>query len=388
MSVDLSGLPELPETGVLREDARALKDAATALKTLCDDCQSGWLPIQGTISCSNDQEAIYTAMDRMDDYGLALDLSATVVSAALATYCDEIDGLRTRYNAAVSASLVCYSPDATTDDGQDPTQKAQDEVNAVATLMQGMEQRCADSIKAANPGSSTPAPDYSRQDMALAVGAQEALKRLRTVDFQFTISASITIRTLDYSKLEIRYADGSLLTHERLVLTQSTIRTDVTVRGTAPGFDRSPRGTIGEPPRWAKVGGNTLGVLDAGLTAWGAGSDEWNDDLIDHPEYSTKEQWESAVQSAGFRTGGAVVGGAAGTAIGAAAGAALLGTLGSVVPVAGTAAGIAVGGFLGGVVGGFVGSTVGEGVGGFLDNLSDGEGLGDAIGNAWNDLWG
>ncbi|GAA4367547.1 hypothetical protein [Paeniglutamicibacter cryotolerans] len=388
MSVDLSGLPELPDTGALREDALTLKEAAAALKALCGDCQTGWRPIQGTISCSNDQEAIYTALDRMDDYGEALDLSATVVASALATYCDEIDGLRNRYNAAVSASMVCYAPDATVDGAQDPTQKAQDEVNAVAALMLGMEQRCADSIKAADPGSSTPAPDYSRQDMALAVGAQEALKRLRTADFQFTVSITISIRTLDYSKLEIPYADGSLLTHERLVLTQSSIRTDVAVRGTAPVFSSSPRATIGEPPRWAKIGGNVLGVLDVGLTAWGAGSDEWNDDLIDHPEYSERKQWDSAIKSAGLRTAGAAAGGAAGTAVGAAAGAAIFGTLGSVVPVAGTAAGIAVGGFLGGVVGGFVGSTVGEGIGGFLDNISDGEGLGDAIGNAWNDLWG
>ncbi|WP_026818822.1 hypothetical protein [Arthrobacter castelli] len=390
MSVDLSGLPKLPDTSVLRDKAAAITTAADDVETLCDDCYTDWQPIQGAISCSYGEDVVYAAMNRMDEYGEGVSLSGKAVDSALTAYCDEVDGLRSRYEAAVADARVCYAPDATTDDGSDPEQEAQDEINAVARQLKEMEQRCADSIKAADPSSSVVAPPNYPTSVAVAGGAtKDALERLRVRDYRFTISHTVTTRTLDYSRLEVRFADGSSLTHERLVLTESATRVDVEVRGRTTGMDLSPGGGgVGEPPRWAKLGGNVLGVLDVGMTAWSAGTDEWNDDLIEHPEYSDAEQWGSAAKSAGLRTVGAGVGGAAGASVGAVAGAALFGTIGSVVPIAGTAAGIAVGGFVGGVVGGFVGGTIGEGIGGFVDNVTDGEGLGEAIGNAWNDLWG
>lgn len=387
MSVDLSGLPELPDTGTLRDNATSIKDAAAAIQTLCDDSHTHWLGIQSCVSCNFGNEQIYSALNLAPEYGEGVQLSGKAVCLALEAYGDEIDGITERYNAAVSAARVCYAPDAETPDGKDPEEEAQREVNAVAALMAEMEQRCADSIKAADPGSDTPVPDYPTAAGASVGATTETLGRLRSVDFEFNVSASVTVRTLDYSRLEIPLADGSRLTHERLVLTRTSIRADLSVQGTAPAVDGSRRGNVGEPPRWAKGAGNILTVVDTGMTAWGAATGEWNDDLVEHPEYSTTDQVVSAGKSTVLRTGGSFAGGAVGTYVGATAGAALFGTIGSVIPVAGTAAGIAVGGWLGAMAGGFIGGQLGEWAGGAIDNFTDGEGVGDAIGDAWNDLW-
>lgn len=386
MSVDLSGLPELPDTGALRTSARSIRTAAASIGTECTDARSDWSSVSGVISCSYGNEEIHGAMRRMPDYGEGVKLSGAAVAGALEVYCDEIDALKSRYDAAVTDASVCF--DTSSEDGAADEQDAQDEVNAVAGLLQAAEQRCADAITAADPGESTQAPDYSDSASVAVSATKDALERLRTREHRFTIARTVTTTSLDYSRLQIRFADGSTLTHERLALTRSSIRTEVTVRSQHPGVDTSRLGDVGEPPRWARIGGAALGVFDAGMTAWSAGTDEWNDDRIEHPEYSDQDRWLSAGKSAGLRTAGATVGGTVGASVGTAAGAALFGTLGSVVPVAGTAAGIAVGGFLGGVVGGFVGGTVGEGIGGFVDNLTDGESVGDAVSEAWDDLWG
>lgn len=388
MSVDLSGLPQLPDTGTLRSNATSIKNSAKAVKTLCDDAHTRWQGIQSCVSCNFGNEQIYSALNIAPEYGEGVKLSGKAVGLALDAYCDEIDGLKSRYNAAVADAQVCFDPEAETPDGKNPEEEAQQEVNAVATLMAEMEQRCADSIKAADPGNATPVPNYPTAAGAAVGSTTETLGRLRTVDFEFTVSASVTVRTLDYSRLEIHFADGSRLTSERLVLTETSVRADLSVRGTVPAVDGSPRANTGGPPRWAKLGGNLLGFADIGITAWGASTDEWNDDLVEHPEYSDAERNFSVGKSTVLRAGGGAAGGAAGAYVGAAAGAALFGALGTaILPVAGTAAGIAVGGWLGAMAGGFIGGQLGEWTGGTIDNFTDGESFGDSIGDAWNDLW-
>lgn len=123
------------------------------------------------------------------------------------------------------------------------------------------------------------------------------------------------------------------------------------------------RGLKPEPVNPSKVLQNTgkaLGWVGAGLTIYGAGYNQWQQDAKYHPEMGTGERIARAVGNAaveggvaaGFGYGGAVVGAKVGT---------MIGTL--IAPGAGTAVGAVVGGLVGGVVGGFAGTKVGAALG-------------------------
>ncbi|MFB9073776.1 hypothetical protein ACFFX0_22255 [Citricoccus parietis] len=191
--------------------------------------------------------------------------------------------------------------------------------------------------------------------------------------YSFEILESVTIETrVSAFHLEIQMADGSRFSYSELSIEQSVTehRTRVDVTTVDLASNRTP---VGEPPRWAKIGGNFLSSLDIGLSVWGNGTEEWNQDLLENPDMSTGEQWGSAAQSAALGAGGGFLGG-----LGGAAGGAAIGTL--IFPGVGTV--------IGGVVGGIVGGIGGEWLGNSVDNLLDGEGIGESIGNAWNSLWG
>ena len=64
------------------------------------------------------------------------------------------------------------------------------------------------------------------------------------------------------------------------------------------------------PPAWMKWGGRGLSVAGAGVGYWSAYSEEYNEDLLDHPEWSEGERRGSAVTSSAVVGTAAVVGAA------------------------------------------------------------------------------
>ncbi|WP_313816197.1 hypothetical protein [Citricoccus sp.] len=375
MAVDLSGLPELPDTSALRSDATQIKTVGDDVDQNCIDTRNAWTPIDAAIISPTGQEQMVNALEVMLDYGDGVSLSTQAIEQALADYCDGIDALKSRYDAAVGQAQMCWAESTPEDPNhrENKEQAAQTEVNAVADLLLELEQTCAESIKAANPAAPGPGGAGHPSTGAVSSATQELLDRLRVDQYSFEILESVTIETrVSAFHLEIQMADGSRLSYSELSVEQSVTehRTRVDVTTVDLASNRTP---VGEPPRWAKIGGNFLSSLDIGLSVWGNGTEEWNQDLLENPDMSTGEQWGSAAQSAALGAGGGFLGG-----LGGAAGGAAIGTL--IFPGVGTV--------IGGVVGGIVGGIGGEWLGNSVDNLLDGEGIGESIGNAWNSLWG
>lgn len=375
MAVDLSGLPELPDTAALRADATQIETVGRDVDLNCTETRNSWTPIGGAITSPEGQEQMVGALEVLLDYGDAVSLSTRAIEQALSDYCDGIDALRSRYAAAVGRAKTCWV-ESTPDDpayGLNQEQAAQDEVNAVARLLLDLERTCADAITAADASAPEPGAAGHPSVGAASSATQDLLERLRVDRYSFDVLDSITIETrVSATHLEITMADGTRYSYSEISVDQSVIVEGRRVDVTTVGLDDARR-PIGEPPRWAKLGGNALGALDVGLSLWGNGTEEWNQDLVENPDMTAGEQWGSAAQSATLGAGGGFLGG-----LGGAAGGAALGTL--VFPGVGTV--------IGGVVGGIAGGIGGEWLGNSVDNVLDGEGLGEAIGNAWDSLWG
>ncbi|NUL44399.1 hypothetical protein F7P69_04220 [Cellulosimicrobium funkei] len=230
----------------------------------------------------------------------------------------------------------------------------------------------------------------------------QALGQLRVPTYEFRFSAEVQVRTLDYSRINIAHADGTIIPAERIVLTETTIRTDGKIKVPVPTTETQRYGNLPDVPAWARKAGNFIPGVDYVITGANAFSQEWNDDLEQHPEMSWWERMGSASTSAGLRVAGNalgnIVGGAGGVFVGALAGCASLGAAGlaagSVVPglgnLVGGGAGLVGGAAIGAIVGGYAGGTgaglVGENLGAMVDNVLDGE---DASwGTAWRKVWG
>ncbi|MEE1621851.1 hypothetical protein ACQ3I4_13805 [Zafaria sp. Z1313] len=371
MSVDLSGLPELPDTADLRGKARAVKTAGSRVATNADQARNAWLPVNGFIDCDYGAEKIHNAMDEVPGYGEACELGTNAIREALYGYCEEIDGIRDRYNAAVADSMVCYAESTDDDPNYRVNQEkaAQDEVNAVAAALLEMEERCAEVIRQVDPAHVPDPGVFASPGSAVAyTAATTALEHLRVDRYVFDIVETISITRLDVSHLEILFADGSVLSRTEINLRQTVIQQRTRIDVVDARF-----GIAGEPPSWAKWGGRFIEGADVLLSAWGNGAEEWNQDLIEHPEYTAEERWGSAAKSAAFGAGGSFLG-----SLGGAAGGAAIGTM--ICPGVGTV--------IGAVAGGIIGGWGGEILGNTIDNWTDGEGALDGVKNAWNDFWG
>jgi uncharacterized membrane protein len=134
-----------------------------------------------------------------------------------------------------------------------------------------------------------------------------------------------------------------------------------------PGWYERPSGIVEPewrrpqvvaPPAWMKWGGRGLSVAGAGIGYWSAYAEEYEEDLLAHPEWTDDERVQSAVTSSAVVGTAAVGGGALGAWGGAAAGAAI----GSVVPGVGTVVGGIIGGVIGGVLGGWGASEAADAV--------------------------
>lgn len=394
MTVDLSGLPEFPDTEALRQDAGALHTAGTAFQTTAESCRTTWLGIDPHLTVPG-EENVLAAFDRPVEMARALEASTEVVKLALRQYCDDLDALRGQYDAAVSGGMRCYADPSDAED-------AQRAVNDVAQRMATLEQDCADNIRTADPVAVPDARWASPQDGMARNAVATTLQQLRVPAFEFRFSATVQATTLDYSRINIAHADGTIIPSERLVLTRTTIQTDLRVRGRAPVLDPTRFGNVPDVPVWARRTAQFIPVVDYGITAYNSFAQEWGDDLEQHPEYSTTDRIFSAGRSALFRTAGNaignVVGGAAGIFGGALAGGASVGAAGaaagSVVPglgnlvggAAGLTGGAAAGALIGGYAGGTAGGLGGETLGGMLDNALDGEDAG--WGTVWEKVWG
>lgn len=126
---------------------------------------------------------------------------------------------------------------------------------------------------------------------------------------------------------------------------------------------RGVRDTPINPPRWASTGAKTLGWVGAGLTVYGAGYNQWQQDLKYHPEMNEAERYARAAGNAALEGGFSAAGAWSGAVAGAKGGALVGAAIGSFFPGPGTAIGAVVGGLAGGLAGGFAGGKVGAAAG-------------------------
>ncbi|GAA3684880.1 hypothetical protein GCM10022224_057000 [Nonomuraea antimicrobica] len=151
-----------------------------------------------------------------------------------------------------------------------------------------------------------------------------------------------------------------------------------------PGSMPLPRGWSNHPGRgivpnpnvpvfrtngWLKTGGNVMKWGGAGLTVYGAGYNQWQQDKAYHPEMSRNERLGRAAGNAAVEGGPAAAGALAAGWAGAKAGAMGGAYVGAFFGPWGATIGGVVGGLGGGIGAGFVGSKAGAATGRWLKKL-------------------
>ena len=399
MSIDLSGLPVLPDTGTIRTDARRVADCGTRVAERGKDMAAAWHGIQGNY-LAPEQETVYGAMDKVIPFTDETGAVTQSIRSALDAFADTVDALRPRFEAlrAAVAAFSCAAPAEDETEDLQAEMRLRAELQALINEFRAAEDACAAAIakgylimpEAPGPMTSwyyalgTGLVDHAAQSIHRHNGRTFRIvlhpgsnQRARNIDGSYTIR--INRRPAYYFSRDTFMAPAiAALGHRALNLRIPELREPV-----VSSMARRPPGPGGRPalvpdvPGWAKKGSNALGAVDVGVTIYSNAVQQWNEDQLAHPEYGTWERVGSAAKNVGFEGGGALAGAAAGTAIGA--------TVGSFIPIP------VVGTVVGAAVGGWIGGSVGEGIGSFLKERSEGKGWGEAakegVKEMWDSLW-
>lgn len=399
MSIDLSGLPDLPDTGAVRTDARSVADSGTRVATRGNDLAAHWRGLQGNY-VAPEQEIVYGAMDKVVPFTEETGAVTQSIRAALDSFADTVDGLRPRFEAlrAATAAHDCTAPAEDETENVLAETRLRTECQTLIREFQAAEEACAAAI--ARSYLVLPNAPGAMKSWYYALGtgvvdnAIQSIHRHNGQRFRIAlhpgsnqrglnIDGSYTIRIngvpAQYFGRDTFMAPAiAALGHRSLTLRIPELREPVLNRAARrpPGPD-GRTALVPDVPGWAKKASNTLGVVDAGVTIYSNAAQQWNEDQLAHPDYSTWERVGSAAKNVGFEGGGALVGGAAGTAIGA--------TIGSFIPIP------VVGTVVGAAVGGWIGSSIGEGFGSLLKERSEGKSWGEAakegVKEMWDSLW-
>lgn len=394
MSVDLGALPQLPDPDTIIADAALIAASGSRVAANGTDYVNIWNGIQPHYKAP-EETMVYDAMRPVTVFTDEAAVVTGLIQAALNTFAETVRGMQARHRALVAAAGVSY-PESTEDDpdyGKNKEAGVAADIAALAAEYAAAEKACATAVLQSDPAQLAGPPGFTDTpgwDVANEA-AEEALDRVRRERTRILIPAGTTqVTTLQIGHVFVVNSDGTAVSVQRVVLTTTDVQNYTQHDRTRLTFNPAP-GTMVEVPKFAKRTSNALGVLDIGIGLYANYSEEWNQDLVDHPEYTEAERRESAAKNAAFEGIGGAVGGGLGGAAGGAIGGAAFGLLGSVVPVFGTAAGVAAGTFLGSVVGSTVGGALGEGAGSFLQDLSEGKSVGDAIAGGveefWDELW-
>lgn len=403
MSVNLGALPQLPDPDTIIADAALIAASGTRVAGNGTDYVNIWNNIQPHYRAP-EESMVYEAMRPVTVFTDEAAIVTSLIQSALNDFAETVRGMKSRHQALVTAAGASY-PESTDEDpdyGRNKEAELASDISALAADYAAAEKACATAILQSDPALMPGPPGFTDTvgwDVANEA-AEEALDRVRRERTRILIPDGTTpVTTLEISRVFVVNSDGTSMAVQRVTLTTTDVQNYTQHDITRLTFNPAPS-AMSEVPKFAKRASNALGLLDFGLSMYGNYSEEWNQDLIDHPEYTEEERQASATQNAAFEgTGGLVVGGL-GSAAGGYAGGAIFGAIGAglgtlICPVAGTAAGASIGAgfgtFVGSLVGSTVGGAIGEGAGSAAQDLYEGKSMGDAIAGGveefWDELW-
>ena len=387
-TVDFSSLPDFAEAGELERQAELLAAAGTDASGTTTACREIWQGL-GAVYRAPEAQTAYGAFDKVEAYGDEAGTVTGLIRTALVEFAREARTLRRQADDLISLSGQCTAQagaDADPESRAAQIASLQLQVQEICRSYAAAEARCADSIRAATGllpdsgilGSSGFGTTTSLADTVLEHVHQSQLHIRQTVDVSGDLAAELRLDNIPYEVMDggVRYTrspSGILIPVERSVdLTRVPFPADDFAR---PGPELRLNPEAATPPAWARWGGRGLFVLDAGITAWDQGSEQYNADRIEHPDWTPGQRALSVTENVAIVGGASLAGGAGGAWAGAKAGAVVGGVVGSWFPVVGTAAGAVAGGIVGGIAGGIIGSGVGEKIGKKAKDL-------------WDSFWG
>ncbi|MCC3279780.1 hypothetical protein LJ754_11530 [Arthrobacter sp. zg-Y40] len=391
-------LPELPDTGAIRGDAARVADSGNRARGHGQDLVATWAGLRDSYQAP-EQDIVHGAMDKAATYTDAAAEVTGGIRDALDAFADAVDALRPRYDALVAAMGAHASqvPDEDDEDGVAAAEAEESRIAretwAIAAELQAAEDVCAGAISGLHqsvweaPGSATspyaavgggllshgllsihsaPGPRLIR--VALDPGSNR-----RSLNVDGSVTLRMNGRPHRYYPPDSVMATLLAPMGRRAITVHRPVFRDPVVeharrRTTAGGTTAR----VPQIPGWANKASNGLGVIDGVLSIYKNGSEQWNQDQLEHPDYSTGQRVGSAAATAIVEGGFAIAGGSLGTTAGAAVGSFIP------IPVVGTVVGAAVGGWIGG--------AVGEGAGNFLRNVGE-DGVAKAAKGALKETW-
>ena len=391
-------LPVLPDTSAIRYDAAAINASGKRAKGYGQDLVAAWAGLRDSYQAP-EQDIVHGAMDKAATY---TDATAEVTGAirdALDAFADAVDALRPRYDALVAAmeAHACRPLDEESHESAAAAQSEEARLTResafIAAGLQAAEDACAAAISGVHksswelPGAAT--SPYAAVSMGLAANGflsihQNPGPRLIRVALdpgsnrrRLNVPGSVTLRLngRPYRYLPAGSLMASLLAPlgARALTIRRPVFRDPNITGARRRTTAGGNGAAApELPRWATKAANGLGVVDAALSVYKNGSEQWNQDQLEHPGMSMGDRVLSAGATAVVEGGSSLAGSALGTAAGA--------TLGSFIPIP------VVGTLVGAAVGGWIGGAVGEGVGNFLRHAGE-KGIVDGVKGGLKEAW-
>ena len=393
MSIDVSALPVLPDTGTVRADAAKLAASGANAAALGNDLSTEWSAMQGNY-VAPEQATVYGAMQKVLPFTNETQSVTATICSALEAFADTVDSLRPRFEALLAdvSSQACAPPPEDEMEAAVATAALQGRMQALIAEFHAAEDTCVAAIgrsyllfpDAGFMGSGAYALTSGLVTTGLTSIHQGSGRKLFRIALHpgsnqraLNVSGSYTIRingrpTKYFPASSFLAPTIAGLGHRALTLRMPREPVVNTWARRRPQANGRPA-AIPNVPTWAKRAGNTVGAVDVGISIYGNAVEQWNEDQLAHPEYSTAERIGSAATNVVMESGGAAIGATIGTGVGA--------TLGSFIPIP------VVGTVVGAAVGGWIGSAVGEGVGSFIKGLAvDGKDLGKSLKDAGKEL--
>lgn len=389
-TVDFSALPHFAEAEELERQAELLAAAGTDAAGVASACREMWQGL-GAVYRAPEAEVAYGAFDKVKAYGDEAGTVTRLIRTALLDFAREARTLRQRAINLVALAGECTAPvdpdtEASLERREADIAALQLQVREICRSYAAAEAWCAASIRTATGllpdsgilGSTGFGTTTSLADTVLEHVHQSQLHVRQTVEVSGDLAAELRLENIPYEVIDggVRYTrtpSGILIPVERSVdLNRLPFPADDFAR---PAPELRLNSDAATPPAWARWAGRGLFVLDAGVTAWDHGSEQYNADRVEHPDWTPGQRALSVTENVAIVGGASLTAGAGGAWAGAKAGAVVGGVAGSWFPVVGTAAGAVAGGIVGGIAGGIIGSGVGEKIGKKAKDL-------------WDSFWG
>lgn len=380
----LFGLPVIPDADAIEAQATLVGSAGQTAATSGTDSHAEWQGLGAVYSAPEADQAL-RAFDRVTELTAEAGTVTGLIEAALKEYAVECRALKSRADGLISADGKCLpsDPDSDEDDAAQAAERA--ELNRQAALVRAdftaAQERCAAAIRAAAGLAPVPGPLSGDVFLGSLLFVNNTAARVHQPSILVRRTGTLEVGPprprveVTYRGVEYARSPGGLLVNADVLEQMNRPAPRLEDYGRQrPELRADPKAVT--PPSWAKGVGKGLFVVDAGITYWDEGSKQYNQDLVDHPEWNDEQRMKSAATNAAVVGTAGVAGGAAGAWGGAKIGMGIGAVAGNLIPIpgVGAAAGAVVGGIAGAVVGGIVGSKAGKW-------------LGREAKDIWNSIW-